>query len=399
MVSKTVLAILMSSGLFVGAANAQTKTTQKNPAVKTKIEDMVKSAHDIDRKSLRRPHMQIALLLDTSNSMDGLINQAKSQLWKLVNELSEGEKHGVAPIIELALYEYGNSGNSVANGYIRQVLPLSTDLDEVSEKLFALKTNGGQEYAGQVIKTALDELEWSRRPEDMKLIIIAGNEPFTQGPVHYESACERARSKGVIIDTIHCGNEQTGIATKWKAGADCGGGIYMVINQDEQVVDIPTPYDDEIVRLNTKLNDTYFGYGRQGVERKSRQAVQDMNAASVSKGTSIARLKSKVSGAYSNESWDVIDAYKKNKDKVLAMPESELPDELKNLNADERVKFIEEKSKERAHLQAQIKNLQSKRDKIVAQKRKEMAASRTLDNVMVGAVRKQARKQGFIFEK
>ena len=30
----------------------------------------------------------LALLLDTSNSMDGLIDQAKSQLWKIVNELA-----------------------------------------------------------------------------------------------------------------------------------------------------------------------------------------------------------------------------------------------------------------------------------------------------------------------
>ena len=34
------------------------------------------------QESYSRPLIQIALLLDTSNSMDGLINQAKSQLWK-----------------------------------------------------------------------------------------------------------------------------------------------------------------------------------------------------------------------------------------------------------------------------------------------------------------------------
>jgi len=33
------------------------------------------------------PLIQIALLLDTSNSMDGLINQARSQLWAIVNSL------------------------------------------------------------------------------------------------------------------------------------------------------------------------------------------------------------------------------------------------------------------------------------------------------------------------
>ena len=32
--------------------------------------------------------VKIALLLDTSNSMDGLINQAKAQLWDIVNKFS-----------------------------------------------------------------------------------------------------------------------------------------------------------------------------------------------------------------------------------------------------------------------------------------------------------------------
>ncbi|MEO7992108.1 MAG: hypothetical protein ABI663_21325, partial [Chryseolinea sp.] len=32
--------------------------------------------------------IMLALLLDTSNSMDGLIDQAKSQLWRIVNEVA-----------------------------------------------------------------------------------------------------------------------------------------------------------------------------------------------------------------------------------------------------------------------------------------------------------------------
>jgi uncharacterized protein with von Willebrand factor type A (vWA) domain len=36
--------------------------------------------------------IQVALLLDTSGSMDGLLEQAKSQLWKMVNELATSKK-------------------------------------------------------------------------------------------------------------------------------------------------------------------------------------------------------------------------------------------------------------------------------------------------------------------
>jgi len=48
--------------------------------------------------------IKVALLLDTSNSMDGLIDQAKSQLWELVNELSYAKcKHESKPSLQIAL--------------------------------------------------------------------------------------------------------------------------------------------------------------------------------------------------------------------------------------------------------------------------------------------------------
>ena len=40
----------------------------------------------------RQPLIQIALLLDNSGSMSGLLEQAKSQLWHLVNQLAEAKK-------------------------------------------------------------------------------------------------------------------------------------------------------------------------------------------------------------------------------------------------------------------------------------------------------------------
>src|SRR3979409_1073074 len=87
--------------------------------------------------------VQMAILLDTSNSMDGLIDQAKSQLWKIVNDLEYSTQNGVRPTLQVALYEYGNDGLSAEGNYIRQVSPFTIDLDVISEKLFALKTNGG----------------------------------------------------------------------------------------------------------------------------------------------------------------------------------------------------------------------------------------------------------------
>src|SRR5687768_17608095 len=143
----------------------------------------------------RSPSIQIALLLDTSNSMDGLIDQAKSQLWSVVNEFIRAKRDGRPPALEVALYEYGNNGLPAQEGFVRLVVPMTDDLDTVSEKLFALKTNGGEEYCGQVIRDAVGQLTWSRSSDVYKAIFIAGNEPFTQGTVDYHTACRAAIEK------------------------------------------------------------------------------------------------------------------------------------------------------------------------------------------------------------
>ena len=57
----------------------------------------------------QNPKIQAAILLDVSNSMDGLIEQAKAQLWNMVSVMGKAKCDGVAPQIEIALYEYGRS--------------------------------------------------------------------------------------------------------------------------------------------------------------------------------------------------------------------------------------------------------------------------------------------------
>ena len=215
-----------------------------------------------EKENTKKQTIKVALLLDTSGSMSGLINQAKAKLWEIVNELSYA-KYGIKkPDLEIALYEYGNDGLSNEKGFIRKVLHFSNDLDEISEKLFSLTTNGGEEYCGQVIQTSLNELEWGKNKNDLRLIFIAGNEPFTQGKINYKDAIINAKEKDITINTIFCGDFRNGISGKWQDGATIGGGDYMTINHNKKIVHIVTPYDDEIIILNKKLNKTYIYYGR-----------------------------------------------------------------------------------------------------------------------------------------
>jgi hypothetical protein len=342
--------------------------------------------------------IQVALLLDTSNSMDGLIDQAKSQLWKMVNALAGAKKDKEDIEMEIALFEYGSSGLAAGEGYIKMVQSLGTDLDGVSEKLFQLKTNGGEEYCAWVIKDALNTLKWSDNKDDMKVIIIAGNEPFDQGPVDFRQSCEKGVQKGVIINTIHCGDYRTGVSTHWKEGADIGKGKYMNINTDERVIHIKTPWDTKIIELNIRLNKTYIGYGHRGKEMKVRQEKQDANAASYGEANVAQRAAAKTKASYKNSDWDLVDAATEDDKFYEKIKDEELPPELKGKSKAELKKEVEKLKADRVEIQKELRELEKKMDMyILEEKKKQTSSTQTLDNVLIQAVMEQAKSKGFDF--
>lgn len=324
--------------------------------------------------------VQVAILFDTSNSMDGLIDQAKTRIWGIVNEVNSLRFQGEVPKIEIAIYEYGKSSLSAKDDFVRKILDLSTDLDEVSRQLFALTTNGGDEYCGAVIKHSLDELAWSNNQSDLKLIYIAGNEPFTQGPVHFKEICQVAKRKGIFINTIYCGDYDQGVRESWKEGATCSDGSYFNINSDAQIVHIDTPYDQKIDRYNDSLNMTYIGYGRLGNSKKEMQLAQDSNAAGQSMDSKAERTKAKASVNYSNASWDIVDAVEEKEIDITQLKDEELPAELKGKTAEEKLKFIEEKKAERANYQSEIQKLAVERQKFIDEELKKRAGEEKVDD-------------------
>jgi hypothetical protein len=177
--------------------------------------------------------IQVAILLDTSNSMDGLIVQAKTQLWKIANEMGAMKKKGKTPTVQIALYEYGNSGLSVMSGYTRQILGFTANMDKVSKELFGMKTNGGHEYAGYAIQDAVRNLKWKNNKETYKTIFIAGNESFYQGNVKFDNAIKEGLKKKIYINTIFCGSPSEADAIGWKKAAEISGGMFLNIDQIE----------------------------------------------------------------------------------------------------------------------------------------------------------------------
>jgi hypothetical protein len=346
-----------------------------------------------------QPKIQAAILLDVSGSMDGLIEQAKAQLWNMVNTMGKAKCDGsVSPQIEIALYEYGRSTNDVKAGYVKLINGFISDLDSLSQNLFSLKTNGGDEYCGQVIFSSLNELKWDASPESYKVIFIAGNEDFLQGSLHYTRACTEAKNKGVIVNTIYCGDKMQGIREHWNLAGECGNGSFTNINQNAKAEDIPTPYDSLIYALNGRLNGTYIAYGFAGASYQQKQVAMDAANTTMSKSAGLKRIQSKSNaGVYNNAQWDLVDAKDKGGDLALEkIDKKELPDSLKNKTTEELKKIVEVKSKERSAVNAEITSLNKQRDAYIAAEKARNAANKnnaaTLETEVEKIIKEQAKR-------
>jgi len=309
------------------------------------------------------PLIEIAILLDNSGSMSGLIDQARARLWSIVSSLARTAKGGKSPDLRVALYQYGNPGMAI-------LVPLTDDLDAVSKALFAITIQGGDEHCGAIIQRAVNELAW--QPGDhYRAIFIAGNEPFTQGSVAPSLACQAAAAKGIVVNTIHCGSASEGQSGGWIDGARLADGESLNIDQNHQEVAITAPQDARIAAVNTALNGTYLAYGADGAVAAANQVEQDANAAKSGAASFNERALAKSAMQYCNSRWDLVDALRDKKVDLAAVPADTLPVEMRAMDAAQRRAHVEAKSAERGTLQQELATLATARQEFVVSELKQ----------------------------
>lgn len=344
--------------------------------------------------------VDVVLCLDTSNSMDGLIDSAKRKLWAVVNDLAKMEP---APALRVGLYSYGNNTYDRARGWVRKEVDLTTDLDEVYKRINGLRcaAPGSDEYVARVTRDALAELKWAGGKDALRLLFVCGNEPVDQDKdVSLESVAERAKAQGVVINTIYCGPANHPEAAGWSAFAARCGGKYANIDQDRGRTEIAirTPFDAEIEKLGAKINETYLWYGANGAAGRENQLAQDKNAAGAAGGVAAERGVTKASRVYRNAEADLIDRMQSEKDFDLKkIKEADLPDELKKLKPEEREAYLKRKATERGEIQKKIADLGARRAKYIEDERKKQpkpVAEKALDEALRAIIRDQAATKG-----
>jgi len=348
-------------------------------------------------KRVRR--VDLVLALDTSSSMNGLIDAARQKMWDVVNLLDKAQPK---PELRVGLIAYGNTGYDAKTGWVQTQIDLTTDLDTVYGKLFGLTTNGGDEYVARAVKVATRELSWSKDQDALRIIFVAGNEAATQDPiVKLEDAIGDAREHGIYVNAIFCGPERAGDAVGWARVASLGKGQFAAIDHNH-VVAIATPQDAELGRLSDELSKTYVAYGDTGAGHLANQVAQDRNASSASAPAAAARAAGKASGLYKADDWDLVDATRGKKRDVRHMSTAELPAEMREMKPEARAAFVEAKAKKREELQKRIKTVNTEREHYVSEQRKRPATNgakpqTSMDDALVGGIRKEAEATGFTF--
>ena len=202
------------------------------------------------------------------------------------------------------------------------------------------------------------------------MIFIAGNEPFTQGKINYRDAITNAKENDITINTIFCGDYNNGISGMWQDGAVYGNGDYMTINHNKNIVHIVTPYDNDIIILNKKLNKTYIHYGNYGYSKFANQSKQDSNAEGLDEVIVVKRAVTKSSKLYKNAEWDLVDASEEKEIDYNKLKKKQLPKNLQNKSSKEIKTYVATKRKERAEVQQKIQELDKKRKQYIAKKQR-----------------------------
>ena len=344
--------------------------------------------------------VDVVLCLDTSGSMDGLLESAKRKLWAVVNDLAKMEP---TPALRVGLYSYGNNTYDARRGWVRQEVALTTDLDEVYKRIAALRCAGpgSEEYATRAARDALAELKWADARDALKLVFVCGNEPVDQDKeVTPEAVAAAAKAKGVVVNAIYCGAANHADAAGWTAFAARCGGKYANIDQDrvKAEVVIKTPFDEEIEQLGAKINETYVWYGLKGEAGRTNQLAQDREAKRTADGVAAERSVTKATALYKNAECDLVDRMLAEKDFDLKkLNEAELPAELRKLTTDERVLFLKKKATDRSEIQKKVTELGVKRALYIEGERKKLprsAGDQALDEALRAILREEAAVKG-----
>lgn len=362
-------------------------------------------AGPINQLSIEVPKAQkieLVFALDTTGSMSGLIAAAKEKIWSIASNMAQAQSN---PEIKIGLVAYRDRGDA----YVTKVINLSSDLDTVYGQLMDLEANGGgdtPESVNQALQDAVHKINWSQDEHTYRVIFLVGDAPphmDYQDDVKFPASIRAAQAKGILVNTIQCGTDAL-TTNHWQTIASLGQGDYFQVAQGGSAVAVTTPFDEQLATLSRELDATrlYYGSKQELAEKQSKvAATEKLHAeASVASRARRAMFNSSESGKKNLlGNGDLVEDVASGKVELETLAPEKLPESIRALPVTEQEAVIEETQRRRAEIKKKIKTLSEQRSQFI----KEDIARRdnvddSLDNKLIGTLRKQAADKGLVYE-
>jgi Mg-chelatase subunit ChlD len=353
---------LFSLGLMAFASTAAIAATQATDQAK-----------DVER-------VEVVFVLDTTGSMGDLIDGAKRKIWSIANTIVEQNPDAD---VAMGLIGFRDRGDQ----YVVKTHQMTEDLQSLYGRLVKFEADGGDdtpESVNEALSTAMTDIKWSKGEDVRRIVFLVGDAPphmDYKGERQYPEILKEAKQRGIIVNAVQAGDMQETEET-WKDIAQRGQGRYMAIPQNGgEVVVIVTPYDDDIRHMQGELDNSVVPFGRREVQDEvvtkmaERKAAPSSTQVENSKYYAKRSKKEVVTGG-----GDLIADVRNGSVKLEAVPEKELPDNLKAMSIAERKVWVDEKLAARTELEKKMEVLITKRDAFVLDAQNKTASAANLDS-------------------
>ena len=316
--------------------------------------------------------------------MEGLLYQAQTQIWDVIDEISTYERKKRVTQVELALISLGNPLLPEENGYMRIHSNFTSDRQALADQLFLLTANGGEEYFTRAVVKAVDSLEW-REKASYKAIIVAGNERFQQGKVGLDHMFNSLNKTGIYLNTVYCGNEDQGIEHGWNLTTQAKNGAFTNI-PIKAYANKETPFDKQIVRLYKQYLDSYG----DSISLKRIEALPRQKVSPAYRDLLLNRFKKEPMPA------DLIDRFEASDWNFEAITPEEWPPSLQQLSEREKKEFLVKKTQERNNARDGIRVYHQKINELLNIKQEAAPEDAIeLKDALIEIIRKQLKEKGF----
>jgi Mg-chelatase subunit ChlD len=347
---------------------------------------------------IHKPKIEVVFVLDTTGSMDGLIQAAKDKIWSIASTMASAQP---APEIKMGLVAYRDRGDD----YVTRVIDLSDDLDSMYAALIDFKADGGgdgPESVNAALHDAVPEISWSQDPEAYQVVFLVGDAPphmDYQDDVKYPATLAVAANRGIVVNTIRCGLDPN-TAQQWQQIAALTQGEYFSVDQSGSAIAMATPYDAKLASLSASLDATRLYYGtdaERSLKQSKIKATEKLHAeASTSAKARRATFNASATGATNQfGDGDLVADVAAGRVELDSLDAELLPESLQAMAPAEVSAVIEESARRRDELKRQIDELAERRETYLAT---EVEASGkkedSLDYRLFDTVRDQAAKKG-----